>query len=67
MKNHAPLMSKLRPEEIEAVCRKWYGKRWDDPDQEKRPGEAMKEVWRGYARKAVEAIDEVRYEPDNYS
>lgn len=53
-------MSNMRPEEIEEVCRIWYGKKWDDPDPEERPGEKMKEVWRGYARKAVEAIDKVR-------
>lgn len=45
---------------IEAVCRKWYGKRWDDPDPDKSPGEKMKNVWRDYARKAIEAIDAVR-------
>lgn len=47
-------------DEIEAVCRKWYGRKWDDPNPRERPGEKMKEVWRGFARKAVEAIDEVR-------
>ena len=46
--------------DIEAVCRKWYGKKWDDPDPNNRPGEKMKDVWRNLARKAVEAIDEVR-------
>jgi hypothetical protein len=47
-------------DDIEAICRAWYGKKWDSPDPAERPGEKMKEVWRGYARKAVAAIDEVR-------
>lgn len=27
-----------------------YGKNWNSPDDQKRPGEKMKEVWRKYAR-----------------
>ena len=50
------------PDEIEAVCRKWYGKKWDG-DPKDQPGLKMKDVWRKFAREAVEAIDAVRTPP----
>jgi hypothetical protein len=46
--------------EAEAVCRQWYGSKWDSADQRDRPGEKMKEVWRKFARQAIEAIDNAR-------
>ncbi len=46
-------------EEIEAACRGMYGKNWDGPD-DKMPGEKMKDVWRKYARLAIEAVDAIR-------
>lgn len=45
-------LQNLTPEVIEAGCRGMYGKHWDGP-AEKMPGEEMKEVWRGYVRKAL--------------
>jgi hypothetical protein len=50
----------MTADDIEAVCRKWYGKKWDAPDAKDRPGEKMKDVWRKFARDAVAAIDEIR-------
>jgi hypothetical protein len=47
-------------EEIEAVARWMYGKNWDSDDPKKRPGEKMKEVWRQYAKDAIEALDNFR-------
>lgn len=50
----------MNNDEIETVCRIWYGSKWDTDDPKFKVGEKMKEVWRGYARKAIEAIDKVR-------
>lgn len=44
---------KVEEEMIEDGCRGMYGKNWDGPDG-KRPGEAMKNVWRIYARECLE-------------
>jgi hypothetical protein len=38
---------------IEHMADGMYGKNWNSPDPEKRPGEAMKEVWRKYCRAAL--------------
>jgi hypothetical protein len=48
------------PEEIEAVAAGMYGKNWYSPDDQKRPGEKMKDVWRRYAKDAAEALDRFR-------
>lgn len=53
--------------EIEAICERWYGRKWNDADPQNRPGEKMKDVWRELARKAIEAIDAVRQSPLNRS
>lgn len=46
-------------DEVEAVCRAWYGKKWDG-DEKERPGEKMKDIWRKFAREAIAAIDRSR-------
>ena len=45
-------------EEIEAAAAAIYGSGWDDPKNA--PGPKMKEVWRRYARVAIEAADNAR-------
>lgn len=45
--------------EVEAICRIWYGRKWDGPIKDA-PGPKMKDVWRKFARQALEAIDNVR-------
>jgi hypothetical protein len=49
----------MTEQDVEAACRGMYGKTWDGPP-DKKPGPQMKEVWRAYARRAIEAIDEHR-------
>jgi hypothetical protein len=49
----------MTEQDVEAACRGMYGKTWDGPP-DKMPGPQMKEVWRAYARRAIEAIDEHR-------
>lgn len=46
-------------DEIEAGARAMYGKHWDGPP-EKMPGEKMKDIWRAYAKDAIEGVDEFR-------
>lgn len=50
----------MREEEIEAVCRYWYGENWDSPEEQ--PGASVKNVWRRFARGAVSAIRRVEDE-----
>lgn len=45
---------------VEIAARGMYGKHWDGPP-EKMPGEAMKDVWRKYARDALAALEVADY------
>lgn len=38
---------------IEVLAAGMYGKNWNAEEQDKRPGEKMKEVWRNYMRDAL--------------
>jgi hypothetical protein len=49
----------MTDEDVEAACRGMYGKTWDGPP-DKMPGPQMKEVWRAYAKRAIQAVDEHR-------
>lgn len=49
-------------EEIEVGAAGMYGKNWGSSDAGRRPGEKMKDVWREYARLAIEAVDAYRAE-----
>ena len=51
-------------EEIEAAAAGMYGKHWNSPDPEKRPGEKMKDVWRRYAKDAIIGLETYRRERD---
>jgi di/tripeptidase len=42
--------------DIEAAGAGMYGKHWHGP-KEKMPGEKMKDVWRTYAKDALEAVE----------
>lgn len=46
-------------DEIEAAARGMYGKHWDGPP-DKMPGPKMKDVWRHYAKAALEGAEEYR-------
>lgn len=35
---------------VEAGAAGMYGKKWNSPKDDERPGEKMKDVWRKYAR-----------------
>ena len=48
-------MTTVIEDEIEAGAAGMYGKNWNSPDPEKRPGPKMKEVWRKYAKDCLEA------------
>lgn len=46
---------------IEAACRGMYGKSWDGPP-EKMPCDAMKNVWRDYAKRAIAGMSAEGFE-----
>jgi hypothetical protein len=47
-------------DEIEAGAAGMYGKNWDNPDDQKRPGPKMKEIWRKYAKDCLEGLEKLR-------
>lgn len=48
------------PDEAEAAAAAMYGPNWTSKDDQKRPGEKMKDVWRRLAAAAVDGIDAYR-------
>lgn len=63
IKNELPPLKKTEmatEQDIEAGAAAMYGKNWNSPDPEKRPGEKMKDVWRRYAKDAIEGVDAFR-------
>lgn len=45
----------ISEEMVEVGAAAMYGKNWDNSDDEKRPAEPMKNIWRRYARAALTA------------
>lgn len=52
----------ITQEEVEAAAAGMYGKDWNSPDPQKRPGEKMKDVWRKYAKDAIVGLEAYRNE-----
>lgn len=55
-------MHVITEQEIEAAAANMYGKNWNSPLADKRPGEQMKNVWRGYASLCLEGAQKYREE-----
>jgi hypothetical protein len=47
-----------RDQIVEIMAEAMYGKKWNDQDQNKRPGERLKDVWRKYCSDALTGLEQ---------